>query len=124
MATRLSLVLVWYNSIMRPDLRLLATPLYRLLDSSPGPVKSPAICGALGIADSELRELVNYLRRQGRPGMSNIASDSNGYWIARTPADVFRTERQVYGRFEPMRKAMVGLRRSMSMPLTQQIEML
>ena len=105
-------------SKLRPDLAALATALYRFLTDE-GPVKSPAICAEFGISDADLRELVNHMRRRGMPGVSNIASHpARGYWIAETPADVMITEAQVYSRFEPMRDAMHGLRKSMSMPLT------
>ncbi len=64
---------------------------------------------ALGLSGTDLRKLVNQLRRQGIP----IASDRQGYFYAATASEVYTTIRQLRQMVTGLEKAIAGLEESL-----------
>ena len=62
------------------------------------------------VSGKELRDQVNALRREGVP----IASDQNGYFYAKTEAEVRLTIRHMRNRIAGISAAITGLRRSLA----------
>jgi len=62
------------------------------------------------VSGKELRDIVNGLRREGIP----IASDQNGYFYAKTEAEVRLTIRHMRSRVSGIRAAIGGLRHSLT----------
>ncbi len=60
------------------------------------------------VSGKELRDQVNALRREGVP----IASDQNGYFYAKTEAEVRMTIRHMRNRISGISAAITGLRHS------------
>ena len=60
---------------------------------------------ALGLSGTDLRRLVNRLRRKGFP----IASDRRGYFYAATAGEVYGTIRQLRQMSDGLEKAIAGL---------------
>ena len=60
---------------------------------------------ALGLSGTDLRKLVNRLRRQGIP----IGSDRQGYFYAATAGEVYTTIRQLRQMVAGLEKAIAGL---------------
>ena len=60
---------------------------------------------ALGLSGTDLRKLVNRLRRRGVP----IASDRQGYFYANTAGEVYTTIRQLRQMTDGLEKAITGL---------------
>ena len=60
---------------------------------------------ALGLRGTDLRRLVNRLRRRGVP----IASDRRGYFYAATAGEVYGTIRQLRQMADGLEKAIAGL---------------
>ena len=60
---------------------------------------------ALGLSGTDLRKLVNRLRRKGVP----IASDRQGYFYAATAGEVYTTIRQLRQMVTGLEKAIAGL---------------
>ncbi len=60
---------------------------------------------ALGISGTDLRKLVNRLRRRGVP----IGSDRQGYFYAATAGEVYTTIRQLRQMVSGLEKAIAGL---------------
>ena len=65
---------------------------------------------SFGVSAKELRDQVNALRREGVP----IASDLNGYFYAKTEAEVRMTIRHMRNRLSGISAAITGLRRSLT----------
>lgn len=65
---------------------------------------------SFGVSGKELRDQVNALRRDGVP----IASDQNGYFYAKTKAEVRMTIRHMRNRIAGISAAIIGLRRSLA----------
>lgn len=63
-----------------------------------------------GVSGKELRDQVNALRREGVP----IASDQNGYFYAKTEAEVRMTIRHMRNRISGISAAITGLRHSLA----------
>lgn len=59
----------------------------------------------LGLSGTDLRKLVNRLRRKGIP----IASDRQGYFYAATAGEVYTTIRQLRQMVTGLEKAIAGL---------------
>ena len=64
---------------------------------------------ALDISGTDLRKLVNRLRRRGVP----IASDRSGYFYAVTAGEVYTTIRQLRQMVSGLEKAIAGLEESL-----------
>lgn len=64
---------------------------------------------ALDLSGTDLRRLVNRLRRKGVP----IASDRNGYFYAVTAGEVYITIRQLRQMVNGLEKAITGLEESL-----------
>ncbi len=64
---------------------------------------------ALDISGTDLRKLVNRLRRRGVP----IASDRSGYFYAVTAGEVYTTIRQLRQMIAGLEKAIAGLEESL-----------
>ena len=64
---------------------------------------------ALNISGTDLRKLVNRLRRQGVP----LASDRQGYFYAATAGEVYTTIRQLQQMVNGLQKAIAGLEGSL-----------
>lgn len=64
---------------------------------------------AMGLRETDLRKLVNRLRRKGKP----IASDRNGYFYAQTAGEVYTTIRQLRKMAAGLEYAIQGLERSL-----------
>ena len=64
---------------------------------------------ALGISGTDLRKLVNRLRKKGIP----IASDRQGYFYAATASEVYTTIRQLRQMVTGLEKAIAGLEESL-----------
>ncbi|MDD3672764.1 MULTISPECIES: hypothetical protein [Clostridia] len=62
------------------------------------------------VSGKELRDQVNALRREGVP----IASDQNGYFYAKTEAEVRMTIRHMRNRISGISAAITGLRHSLA----------
>ena len=62
------------------------------------------------VSGKELRDQVNALRREGVP----IASDQNGYFYAKTAAEVRLTIRHMRNRISGISAAIAGLKRSLT----------
>ena len=62
------------------------------------------------VSGKELQDQVNALRREGVP----IASDQNGYFYAKTEAEVRLTIRHMRNRISGISAAITGLRRSLA----------
>lgn len=60
---------------------------------------------ALNLSGSDLRKLVNRLRRKGVP----VASDRSGYFYAATAGEVYTTIRQLRQMVSGLEKAIAGL---------------
>ncbi len=82
---RLIDVLMWYTG----DKRVLMHEFARLV----------------GVSDRQLRIMVNFLRQQGVP----VASDSRGYFWARTPDEMTETLEHIGGRMRSLRRVYDGL---------------
>lgn len=65
------------------------------------------ICGPCYITDSQLREIVNELRRRGYPVCSN---SSYGYWYATAESDIDTTIKHMVSRRTGINNALRGLR--------------
>lgn len=63
-------------------------------------------------SSSEVRESVNWLRRQGDPAISRIASDGDGYWWTSRWEDVEQTVHHMKGRAFSILDASRGLARA------------
>lgn len=63
----------------------------------------------LGISGTDLRKLVNRLRRKGHP----IGSDRNGYFYAVTAGEIYSTIRQLRSMTAGLEAAICGLESSM-----------
>ena len=63
-----------------------------------------------GVSGKELRDQVNALRREGVP----IASDQNGYFYAKTEAEVRMTIRHMRNRISGISAAITGLRHALA----------
>ena len=63
----------------------------------------------LDVSGTELRKLVNRLRRKGVP----IASDRSGYFYARTAGEVYATIRQLRKMVSGLEAAIRGLEQSL-----------
>lgn len=68
---------------------------------------SAEICGPCYITDSQLREIVNDLRRRGHPVCS---SSSHGYWYATAESDIDTTINHMVSRRTGINNALRGLR--------------
>lgn len=68
-------------------------------------VKSADLEAALHISGTDLRKLVNRLRRKGVP----IASSRDGYFYAVTAGEVYTTIRQLQGMVRGLESAIAGL---------------
>lgn len=68
-------------------------------------VKGSELEQALGISGTDLRKLVNRLRRKGVP----IGSSQAGYFYARTAGEVYRTIQQLRGMVSGLEAAIRGL---------------
>ena len=64
---------------------------------------------ALGVSSTDLRKIVNRLRRRGIP----IASDRNGYFYAQTAGEVYTTIRQLRKMANGLEAAIRGLEQSL-----------
>ena len=64
---------------------------------------------ALNLSGTDLRKLVNQLRRKGVP----IASDRQGYFYAATAGEVYTTIRQLRQMVNGLEKAIAGLEDSL-----------
>ena len=64
---------------------------------------------SLNISGTDLRKLLNRLRRQGVP----IASDRQGYFYAATAGEVYTTIRQLQQMVNGLQKAIAGLEGSL-----------
>jgi hypothetical protein len=66
-----------------------------------------------GLSDSQqVRECVNWARKQGDSGISRIASDSGGYWWCSKWEDVETTVHHLRGRAYSILEASRGLAKS------------
>ena len=63
----------------------------------------------MGVSGTELRKIVNRLRRRGIP----IASDRNGYFYAQTAGEVYATIRQMRKMASGLEAAIRGLEMSL-----------
>lgn len=63
----------------------------------------------LGVSGTDLRKLVNRLRRKGVP----IGSSRDGYFYARTAGEVYSTIRQLQGMASGLEAAIRGLETSL-----------
>ena len=70
---------------------------------------SAALEAAIGISGTDLRKLVNHMRRKGVP----IGSDRCGYFYAATAGEVYDTIRQLKQMVSGLEAAISGLERSM-----------
>lgn len=70
---------------------------------------SAALEAAIGISGTDLRKLVNRMRRKGVP----IGSDRCGYFYAATAGEVYDTIRQLKQMVSGLEAAISGLERSM-----------
>lgn len=68
---------------------------------------SAEICGPCYIQESQLREIVNELRRRGHPVCS---SSSTGYWYAAAESDIDATITHMISRRTSINSALRGLR--------------
>lgn len=68
-------------------------------------ITSCEICSLTGIKGSEVRRIVNRLRERGEP----IASDGEGYFIAKTYEELEHTLRQLDSRINAIKRARDGL---------------
>ena len=64
---------------------------------------------ALGVSSTDLRKIVNRLRRRGIP----IASDRSGYFYAQTAGEVYTTIRQLRKMANGLEAAIRGLEQSL-----------
>ena len=72
-------------------------------------VKSVELEQVLGISGTDLRKLVNRLRRKGIP----IGSSREGYFYARTAREVYSTIRQLQGMVHGLEAAIRGLEQAL-----------
>ena len=72
-------------------------------------VKSAELEQVLGISGTDLRKLVNRLRRKGIP----IGSGRDGYFYARTAGEVYSTIRQLQVMVSGLEAAIRGLERAL-----------
>lgn len=72
-------------------------------------VKSAELEQVLGISGTDLRKLVNRLRRKGVP----IGSGKDGYFYARTAGEVYSTIRQLQVMVSGLEAAIRGLERAL-----------
>jgi Mn-dependent DtxR family transcriptional regulator len=68
-------------------------------------VKQKDICTLLSCKGREVRNMVNSLRREGKP----ICSGGNGYWYAANSDEVLATIRYLDSRISNLSKAAIGL---------------
>lgn len=88
----------------------LAAHLHRYHHGAENAVISRELERHFGVSGKELRDQVNALRREGVP----IASDQNGYFYAKTEAEVRMTIRHMRNRISGISAAITGLRRSLA----------
>ena len=88
----------------------LAEHLRRYHHGAENAVISKELERSFGVSGKELRDQVNALRREGVP----IASDQNGYFYAKTEAEVRLTIRHMRNRISGISAAITGLRRSLA----------
>ena len=88
----------------------LAEYLHRYHHGAENAVISRTLEHTFRISGKELRDLVNALRREGIP----IASDQNGYFYAKTEAEVRLTIRHMRNRISGISAAITGLKRSLT----------
>ncbi|MDD3780639.1 hypothetical protein [Pelotomaculum terephthalicicum] len=88
----------------------LAEHLRRYHHGAENAVISKELERSFGVSGKELRDQVNALRREGVP----IASDQNGYFYAKTEAEVRMTIRHMRNRISGISAAITGLRRSLA----------
>jgi biotin operon repressor len=72
-------------------------------------VRSAELERILGISGTDLRKLINRLRRKGIP----IGSCPEGYYYARTAGEVYSTIRQLRGMVNGLEAAIHGLEQSL-----------
>lgn len=72
-------------------------------------VSSVELEQVLGISSTDLRKLVNRMRRKGIP----IASDKHGYYYAITAGEVYGTIRQLRKMVSGLEAAICGLEQSL-----------
>lgn len=72
-------------------------------------VKSAELEQVLGISGTDLRKLVNRLRKKGIP----IGSSKEGYFYAETAGDVYTTIRQLQAMARGLEGAIRGLEKSL-----------
>nr|WP_326184160.1 hypothetical protein [uncultured Oscillibacter sp.] len=72
-------------------------------------IKSAELEQVLGIGGTDLRKLVNRLRRKGVP----IGSSRDGYFYARTAGEVYGTIRQLQVMVSGLEAAIQGLERAL-----------
>lgn len=74
------------------------------------PVSSTELSARYGTNRPMIRQIVHRLRIQGTP----IASDQNGYWLARTPGELHGTLRHLRSRATKIWAAYQGLHRAVA----------
>lgn len=72
-------------------------------------VKSADLEAALHISGTDLRKLINRLRKRGIP----IASSREGYFYAATAGEVYSTIRQLQGMVRGLERAISGLEQAL-----------
>lgn len=72
-------------------------------------VKSADLEAALHISGTDLRKLINRLRKRGIP----IASSREGYFYAATAGEVYATIRQLQGMVRGLERAISGLEQAL-----------
>ena len=72
-------------------------------------VRSAELEHVLNLSGTELRKLVNRMRRRGIP----IASSRDGYFYARTAGEVYSTIRQLSGMVNGLNAAIAGLEKAL-----------
>jgi biotin operon repressor len=72
-------------------------------------VRSAELEQVLGVSSTDLRKLINRLRRKGIP----IGSCPEGYYYARTAGEVYSTIRQLRGMVNGLEAAIHGLEQSL-----------
>ena len=77
-----------------------------------GPVTSPVIEAEYGISGVNVRGLVNWMRRQGDPTISKVASDERGYWWATTWDDAVPTMHHLEQRAQSLWSVRAGMARA------------
>ena len=72
-------------------------------------ISGTALERAVGLSGTDLRKLVNRLRRKGVP----IASSRTGYCYAATAGEIYSTIRQLRQMADGLEKAIAGLERAL-----------